>query len=229
MDSSQDFKSVQENIQTALVATTRLTNQIAAEDLNFQRTSNPDVAEQLDDTSTRILSLATSLLTSASKNTNLKAPELEDGDDVDVHWTRIVDVVDTLLEKADTCLDEYTGMIKRKAAPTEQPGPPAKKPKSTTLDPFMRNANIIKPQNAFDVKPNNLDTSPWKPILTKKPHALVPLEKSLVTFKDDNQTTQYAHVALLFLSFEMFWQPFTLSKNVLEKPESEMTQFCTGS
>ncbi|XXH02026.1 exosome nuclease subunit [Hypoxylon texense] len=193
MDSSQDFKSVQENIQTALVATTRLTNQIAAEDLNFQRTSNPDVAEQLDDTSTRILSLATSLLTSASKNTNLKAPELEDGDDVDVHWTRIVDVVDTLLEKADTCLDEYTGMIKRKAAPTEQPGPPAKKPKSTTLDPFMRNANIIKPQNAFDVKPNNLDTSPWKPILTKKPHSLVPLEKSLVTFQDDNQTTQYKH------------------------------------
>lgn len=229
MDSSQDFKSVQENIQTALVATTRLTNQIAAEDLNFQRTSNPDVAEQLDDTSTRILGLATSLLTSASKNTNLKAPELEDGDDIDVHWTRIVDVVDTLLEKADTCLDEYTGLIKRKAAPTEQPGPPVKKAKSKALDPFMRNANIIKPQNAFDVKPNNLDTSPWKPILTKKPHALVPLERSLVTFKDENQSTQYGHTYFLTLSLEMFdgCQPYAKTYSKSEK--CKMSKFCTGS
>lgn len=193
MDSSQDFKSIQETIQTALVATTRRTNQIAAEDLNFQRTSNPDIAERLDDSASQILNLATSLLASASKNTNLKAAELEDEDDIDVHWTRIVDVVDTLLEKADTCLDEYTGMIKRKAAPTEQSGPPAKKSKSVTLDPFMRNANIIKPQNAFHVKPNNLGTSPWKPILTKKPHAIVPLKRSLVTFKDENQTTQYGY------------------------------------
>jgi len=26
----------------------------------------------------------------------------------------VVDVVDSLLEKSDTCLDEYTGVIKRK-------------------------------------------------------------------------------------------------------------------
>ncbi|KAI1760121.1 ribonuclease H-like domain-containing protein [Hypoxylon sp. FL1150] len=193
MDSSQDLKSIQETIQNALVATTRRTNQIAAEDLSFQRTSNPDVAERLDDSASQLLSLATSLIASASKDTNLKAPELEDEDDIDVHWTRIVDVVDTLLEKADTCLDEYTGMIKRKAAPTEQSGPPAKKPKSVTLDPFMRNANIIKPQNAFDVKTNNLATSPWKPILTKKPHAVVPLKRSLTTFQDEDQTIQYKH------------------------------------
>ncbi|KAI0379425.1 ribonuclease H-like domain-containing protein [Hypomontagnella monticulosa] len=193
MDSSQDFKSVQEKIQAALVTTTRLSNQIAAEDIDFHRTSNPDVAEQLDDTSERLLTLASSLLSSASKNSDLKAPTLEDGDDIDVHWSRIVDVVDTLLEKADTCLDEYTGVIKRKAAPTDQSGPAAKKSKSTTLESSMRRANIIKPQNAFEVKPNNLDTSPWKPILTKKPHALVSLKKSLVTFQDENQETQYKH------------------------------------
>lgn len=194
MDPSQDFKSTQENIQKALVTTTRLTNQVAAEDLNFQRTSNPDVEEQLDDTSSRLLGLATSLLASASKGTDLKAPELEDGDDVDVHWTRIVDVIDTLLEKADMCLDEYTGMIKRKAAPTEQSGPAAKKPRSTMLENSMRHANVMKPQNAFDVKPNNLSTSPWKPLLTKKPHAHVPHKQSLQTFTDENQATQYDHI-----------------------------------
>ena len=120
MDPSQDFKSLQEKIQAALVATTRTTNQLAAEDLSFQKTSNPAIEEQLDDTNGHLLSLASSLIKSATKGTDLRAAELEDADDIDVHWSRIVDVFDTLLEKADTCLDEYTGLIKRKAAPTEE-------------------------------------------------------------------------------------------------------------
>ncbi|KAI0023417.1 ribonuclease H-like domain-containing protein [Xylariomycetidae sp. FL0641] len=189
MASSQDFKSVQENIQGALVSATRLTNQIAAEDLSFQRTSNPIVADELDDTSARLLDLTSSLLKSATKNTNLSAPNLEDADDVDVHWSRIVDVVDTLLEKADTCLDEYTGAIMRKAAPVEQPANAAKN--RYALEPAMRNANIIKPQNAFEIKPDNLDAHPWRPLLTEKPHAIVPLEKSLGTYHDENNTVQY--------------------------------------
>ncbi|KAL7619409.1 exosome nuclease subunit [Parahypoxylon ruwenzoriense] len=203
MDPSKDFKSVQDKIQSALIATTRLTNQIAAEDLGFQRTSNPDVEEQLDDTSARLLTLASSLITSATKATDLKPPKLEDGDDVDVHWSRIVDVVDTLLEKADTCLDEYTGMVKRKTAPTDQSGPLAKKPKPTSLDHAFRRANIIKPQHAFEVKSNHLDMSPWKPVLTEKPHAFAPLERSLETFNDENQLTQYSYT-LFFLPASLF-------------------------
>lgn len=120
MDRSQDFKSLQEKVQTALVAATRTTNQLAAEDLSFQKTSNPAVEDRLDETSGHLLELASSLIKSAAKGTDLKASQLEDADDIDVHWSRIVDVVDTLLEKADTCLDEYTGLIKRKGAPTEE-------------------------------------------------------------------------------------------------------------
>lgn len=121
MTSSQDFKSLQEKIQTSLVAVTRRSNQIAAEDVGFHRSSNPKVDEQLGDETERLLGLATSLLNSAAKNTDLpKVPELEDADDVDVNWTRTVDVLDNLLEKADTCLDEYTGLVKRKGAPTEE-------------------------------------------------------------------------------------------------------------
>ena len=57
----------------------------------------------------------------------------------------------------------------------------------------MRRANILKPQNAFEVKPDNSDNSPWKPLLTKKPHALVPLDESIGTFKNENGTIQYAY------------------------------------
>ncbi|RYO85333.1 hypothetical protein DL766_008272 [Monosporascus sp. MC13-8B] len=193
MDPSRDFKSFQEKIQTALIAATRTTNQLAAEDLSFQKTSNPDVEERLDETNGHFLSLASSLVKAAAKGTELRAPELEDADDIDLHWSRIVDVVDTLLEKADTCLDEYTGLIKRKSAPTEETGPAPKKPKSLNLDHSIRRANILKPQDKFGIKPDNLDSSPWKPILTRKPHAIVPLEQSLGTFNDENQTIQHKH------------------------------------
>ncbi|ETS73685.1 hypothetical protein PFICI_14631 [Pestalotiopsis fici W106-1] len=194
MDSSQDFKSTQEKVQGALVKATRTSNSIAAEDLNFQRRSNPAAGEALDEASERLLALSTALLKSATKGTNNAAPRLEDADDVDVHWSRIVDVIDTLLEKADTCLDEYTGLVKRKLAPTEEAGSVPKKTKTyTALDSSLRRANILKPQNAFEIKPDNDDSSPWKPLLTAKPHATVPLADSIGTFNNDQDTVQYKH------------------------------------
>ncbi|KAI1173346.1 ribonuclease H-like domain-containing protein [Nemania sp. FL0916] len=197
MGSSQDFKSFQETIQNALVSTTRLANQIAAEDLSFQRTSNPDVADDLDDISSRLLNLASSLLNSAAKGTDLKAPRLEDADDVEARWPRVVDVLDHLLEKTDTCLDEYTGAIKRKTALADQPAPAAPAPPTKrnrySLEQNIRRANMIKPQNAFEIKPDNHNIGPWKPILTRKPHAILPLDQSLRIFSDENQSTQYKH------------------------------------
>ncbi|KAK8113862.1 exosome complex exonuclease rrp protein [Apiospora kogelbergensis] len=203
MGSSSDFKAVQGQIQAALVATTRTANQLAAEDLSFHRSSNPTVDEQLDEASERLLTLSSELLKSATKTTDLKAPELEDADDVEVHWSRIVDVIDTLLEKADTCLDEYTGLVKRKAAPTEEAGTQPKKAKTfTALDASMRRANILKPQNVFEVKPDNTSTSPWKPILTKKPHATVPFAQSLNTFNNEADSTQYDYSIFFPRAFE---------------------------
>lgn len=198
MESSQDFASFQATVQKALVTTTRLANQIASEDLDFQRTSNPTIAEELDDSSLRLLNLTTSLLQSATKGTNVVRPNLEEADDVEIQWSRIVDIVDNLLEKADTCLDEYTGAIKRKSAPVDQPQAPAAKKSRYNLDQNMRRANVLKPQNAFEIKPNNYDTSPWKPLITKKPHAILPLEKSLVT-SDEQESAQYDHSPLILV------------------------------
>jgi exosome complex exonuclease RRP6 len=114
MDPTQDFKSLQDQIQAALISTTRTTGQISSEDLGFQRSLNPEVGTALDEQSERLLSLATALLKSAASISQLRAPVLEEADDVDNNWRGIVDVVDSLLEKSDTCLDEYTGVIKRK-------------------------------------------------------------------------------------------------------------------
>jgi exosome complex exonuclease RRP6 len=120
MDASQDFKSLQDKVQSALVAATKSATGVAREDLSFLRTVDPSVASKLDKNSSRLLRLAEDLLKSAGKFHGQQAPSLEDADDVDINWRGIVDVVDTLLEKADTCLDEYTGLVKRKDAPTTE-------------------------------------------------------------------------------------------------------------
>lgn len=106
---------MQESIQAALISTTRTVTQIANEDLGFQRSLDPAVGEALDEQSGRLLALSTSLIKSAASIADLRVPDLQDVDDVDNDWRAVVDVVDSLLEKADTCLDEYTGVIKRQS------------------------------------------------------------------------------------------------------------------
>jgi exosome complex exonuclease RRP6 len=60
----------------------------------------------------------------------------------------------------------------------------------------FRTQNLVKPQLAFDIKPNNDDNAPWKPLLTSKPHATVSLEESLR--KDSIESEQqYDYIAFL--------------------------------
>jgi hypothetical protein len=117
MDQTQDFKSLQDQIQAALLATTRASSQISSEDLGFQRSLNPQVGSSLDEQTARLLELAGTLVKSAASISELQIPVLDDVDDVDSNWHSIVDVVDSLLEKTDICLDEYSGVIKRKETP----------------------------------------------------------------------------------------------------------------
>lgn len=90
-----------------------------------------------------------------------------------------------------------------KASSNSSQGRTSKKPKSTTdkLDWSMKRANIIKPQNAFERKVDNFDTGAFKPLLSSKPHATVPLEESLVTYVDDFGNPQYEHVHTFLLSY----------------------------
>lgn len=122
MEETQDFKSLQDQIQSALIATTRTVGQVASEDLGFHRSFNNEVGTALDEQSQRLLSLASALLKSAASIAELRAPVLEDADDVETNWRSVVDVVDSLLEKSDICLDEYTGVIKRKAPAANEQG-----------------------------------------------------------------------------------------------------------
>jgi exosome complex exonuclease RRP6 len=55
----------------------------------------------------------------------------------------------------------------------------------------------VKPQLAFDIKPDNNNTTLWKPLLDSKPHAILALEESLVTTVDDFEQISYEHTISL--------------------------------
>lgn len=189
MEQPSDFKSLQDAIQAALIATTRSVGTISASDIGFQRSLNPEVADALDEQTSRLLNISTSILKTAAALTESEPPLLEEVDDVDNSWRGVVDVVDLLLERADISLDEYTGAIKRRAPDAGDQYPN----KSKKLGGSFRNQNLVKPQLAFQNKPNNNPTDPWKPLLKTKPHAIVPLDQSLTTFTGDFGRTQCKH------------------------------------
>ncbi|KAJ6083376.1 hypothetical protein N7467_007511 [Penicillium canescens] len=192
MDSAE-FQPFQDKLSSALVQVTRTVGQLSSEDLNFHRTSSADVSETLDEQSERIIALTTAVLKAATTDTDIAAPTLNDEDSVDDNWRGVVDVIDSLLEKADACLDEFTGVIK-KLSPSEEEQAPVvvkKAPHFPSIYDYGP-SKIPKPQLEFDRKPDNSDLGPFKPLLKSKPNAIVPLEQCLKTQKIDGATA-YPH------------------------------------
>lgn len=184
MDSAADFPPFQARLTSSLVQMTRTVGQLSAEDLAFHRSSSSELTESLDEQSDRILSLTSSILKAATAGTDLAAPSLQDEDSIEDNWRGVVDVIDALLEKADACLDEFTGVIKR-LSPSQQEqsaaaaAKAAKKP--STKFPTIYDygpSKIPKPQLQFKRAVDNTDVSPFKPLLRTKEHATVPLDKS---------------------------------------------------
>ena len=175
-----DFKHVKDAVTSALVETTKVAGKISNEDLAFHRSSDPSIGLLLDKQNARLLKLARVLTKAATLGTEVSVPQIRDVESVDDNWRSVVDVFDKLLEKADACLDEFTGSIKRltpgqeeqikKAAPVQGKQRPEK---------AYRNQNIPKPQLLFANIPRNDEKTPFKPLLRSKPHAIVPLDNSL--------------------------------------------------
>ncbi|KAF7592032.1 exosome nuclease subunit [Aspergillus hancockii] len=182
MDSAADFPPFQQRLTSSLVQMTRTVGQLSAEDLSFHRSSNAELSESLDEQSSRILSLTSSLLKAATAGTDLPAPSLEDEDSIEDNWRGMVDVIDALLERADACLDEFTGVIKKLSPSQQEQGAAKAAKKATTKFPTIYDygpSKIPKPQLQFEHQVDNTDVSPFKPLLKTKPHAIVPLEESV--------------------------------------------------
>lgn len=192
MAEDEAFKALQSTVSSALIDVTRTAGQIAGEDLPFHRSLNPSIAPVLDHQSTNLLNLIQGLAKSFTSGTEVTVPNLTDADSVEDNWKGIVDVIDNLLEKADGCLDEYTGVIK-KFGPSEENHAAAPIPFSRGQFRVKnyRDQDLPKPQLLFDNVPTNDETSPFKPLLRAKPHAIVSPAESLTLEMTEDGFMQY--------------------------------------
>ena len=188
------FKDIKDAISSALVDTIRTTGQIANEDLAFQRSSNPSIVPLLEQQSSRLLQLTRRLTRTATYGTDITAPQISDPESVEDKWMGFVDIFDNLLEKADACLDEYTGVV-RKLSPAQEErmknSLPSANVKKRPIKAF-RSQYIPKPQLLFANVPTNAESTPFKPLLLSKPHAITPLEECLTLAPSEEGPLQYA-------------------------------------
>lgn len=197
LDPTTSFTPFQDAVFSDVMSAVKSASALASNDLDFHRSSDPTFAAALDATQKRILDLTYALLKSAADGSDIAAPRLTSEDDVDDKWPAVVDVADFLLERADTCLDEYTGAIKQKH-PEPLPGAAkqmsGRQRKSQNFKAHSyANRTMAKPQLQFEIKPDNMDIGPFKPLLTVKPHAIVPLEESLKLVPGEDGKEHYDH------------------------------------
>ncbi|KAL2826979.1 ribonuclease H-like domain-containing protein [Aspergillus cavernicola] len=194
MDSAAEFTPFQQRLTSSLVQATRTVGQVPVGDLSFHRSSNAEVSESLDEQSGRLLSLTSSILKAATAGTDVSAPVLSDQDSIEDNWRGIVDVIDALLERADACLDEFTGVIKKLSPSLQDKDGENKTARKAHGFPTIYDygpSKISKPQLEFERKVDNTDTSPFKPLLKTKPHAIESLEQSLTPLADARYCNPY--------------------------------------
>lgn len=199
-------------LQAALAQPTQHVNDFPeGDDLKLHRTMDRKLGKRLDATTARVLGLASRLVDFVARDSQdsaatgggarngetstpafasvgiKKRKRLQDEDDA-IHEfeSQIVDVLDSLLERADTNLDIVTGKRKVTEISAQAEATLAARQKAqstkrenqvTALPDHILNADIPKPQEKFDpAVDNSNDLPPWTPTLAVKHHAMVPLD-----------------------------------------------------
>ena len=183
-DPETELSSYLEALQNALQLPTRQAAQLPSpDDLTFHKTLDRPFGRDLDSESGRLLGLVDKMSTWASDSMP-KSRSAQKGKQkltersltADEFAGSLGDLVDHLLERADTCLDEYTGKVAprsgaKAAAPqrndAQQKGKPARLPNQLT------NANINPlPQTKFTRKADNSAATMWsRELRFGQPHA----------------------------------------------------------
>lgn len=195
-DPRQDFKNYQESLYKALLSATAASNSISSEDLSFYRSLDQQLAKDLDVCSSKVLQIANRFTKHVVQDTGNEVRNYEDLEDVENQFGNVIEVVDTLLERAvshsclscvmvvflliriltkDICLDEMQGRVKKpdETIPVQRPE------RNKKLESELYYAkDLMRPQMRFKDKVDNSADMPFVPKIRYKPHAKVPLDQS---------------------------------------------------
>ncbi|KAF3199871.1 exosome nuclease subunit [Orbilia oligospora] len=180
-----EFATFQKDASLGLVKLVKTVKTLSSGDIAFNKSLDAEFSTVLDNTNSKVLGLINSLVRNATDGSDVKFENFEDSDSVETRWSVISEVVDFLLEKADMCMDEYTGTVKRgiMQTTTAQSNYKSARTEKRTAEgrkAFNKSLHMVKPQLQFKKPLSPLDSGPHKPRLEKKPHAIKPLQDSLV-------------------------------------------------
>ncbi|KAI9022520.1 ribonuclease H-like domain-containing protein [Hyaloraphidium curvatum] len=205
-DDAPSFDEYIDATCSKLVAATKAAAFVRPDEFAVQAASSREFASGMKAVGNRVLRLANKLLAyagtaSSDGSRRRKTPrEYQDADDVLDRFGPVVDVLDDLLERADTAIDVHLGRRAlpgsfgaapqaEGATPSRDHGSPAdvysdsrSRNKAARLDPKLYNAaHLLRPQLRFEDEIDNDGSRPFRHKITDKPHAVVPLDVSAVS------------------------------------------------
>ncbi|KAI8085942.1 ribonuclease H-like domain-containing protein [Gilbertella persicaria] len=175
-DPLKDFKDFQSSLFKSLVSATAAANSISVEEVGFYRSLDRQFAKDLDHAGSSSLSMGNALLQHSAADCGATAKSFEDVDDVLDRYGSVVDVCDSLLEKADLCLDHMGGKVNQDDLKNNTPEITQIATKDKLDYKFLHANNVVRPQMKFKDKVDNSNSTPFERKIKYKPHALVPLD-----------------------------------------------------
>ncbi|KAG1138973.1 hypothetical protein G6F37_012357 [Rhizopus arrhizus] len=176
-----DFKGYQTSLFKSLVSATAAVNSIPVGDVGYFRSLDRSFAKELDQATASTLYLGNSLLEQCTLNAGIEAStSFEDVDDVVRGYGSVIDVCDSLLDKADICLDHLKGKIKNEDELMQAAPEVTQITKENTEYKFLHANKVIRPQMKFKDPVDNSNSTPFERKIKYKPHAQVPLDDTPV-------------------------------------------------
>jgi exosome complex exonuclease RRP6 len=145
---------------------------LASNDVNFYKSLDQGIAQQSTQSSQSVLKLINEIASS------VESGDAHEFDDKSIEsWTVVSNLLDTFLERSDMAFD---GLRKKKSAGENSTQITYLDDSASVKTNETHQKRQEKPQEKFSRPVDNNEVHPFKPLLTSKPHAVVPFEE---TFK----------------------------------------------
>ncbi|KAG7693347.1 hypothetical protein KL933_000155 [Ogataea haglerorum] len=166
-----------ESLAPSLISLIRLSSAVNAKDISFYNSIDATVKSESTALNQHLIDLLNELLPNAFSISSDQDGQLH-ADKKDENWKVVSSVLDTLFENAEIALEEGTKKEQTSHAKDEFTYLD-ENDTSGTRKSTPQSLKIEKPQLLFKTPVNNFETSPFKPLITSKPNALIPLQKSV--------------------------------------------------
>ncbi|CCE78112.1 Piso0_000726 [Millerozyma farinosa CBS 7064] len=178
--SRDEYRDSLEGTIPKVVQVVRAASSLAAQDVNFFKTLDGSLGQEIDSSASKLLGSISNLLNNITEEVQDSRFQKMDFDS-DYAWKHITNTIDHLFEKADIKLDELSRTSAGKSEPSDS--------QLMYLDDkevLNNNSNVsyptkvmTKPQDSFRFKVDTTEKSSFKPKISYKPNALVSYDESL--------------------------------------------------